>query len=77
MEKELATRDFLEMIRKSWTWARLTDQEKERFVDVVYDCDVKGSYKQRFHILHKLYHAFLMGMNYDPLNWREENDPLF
>ena len=73
--KENARRDYMEMIEKSWTWARLTSKERERFVGVVNTAEscgaIFGSYNQRWEILCALYHSFLEGCNYDLLHWRE------
>ena len=79
--KDNATKDFFEMIEKSWTWARLTDKAREFFIDRVTATNdptaktVKGSYKERFETLNALYFMFLAGTGYcvniDVNDWRE------
>lgn len=65
---------FQAVIKKSWTWAKLTEQEKQRFIDGN-DFDVIcGNDKQRVEWLNSMYHAFLMGCGYEPIGWRE-NEP--
>lgn len=69
--KELVKNDFLSMIYNSWTWQRLTDTERQRFLKVFEMSKPIGNYKARWEQLNILYHAFLMGTDYQPLNWRE------
>ena len=68
MDKEQAAADFLEMIRGSWTYERLTEDEAsqlERFLEELASPDgeraVRGSYKDRWRELNNVYHAFLLG----------------
>lgn len=83
MEKEKALNNFYENIKKSWTYKRLTKEERERlaitlFSPVVVN-NLKGTYGQRYRMLFAIYHSFLMALDYNPTNWREEKQerPLF
>lgn len=72
--KEKAFSDFMEMIRNSWTYDRMTDDEKRRLAKAfewVDCCGLVGTYKQRLAILHIAYNAFLQGIGYTDFNWRE------
>lgn len=71
--KENAKSDFLKMIFKSWTWARLTDQEKVKFVDLISNdnYNISGNYLQRYNAYNFGYFAFLQGLGYKPTGWRE------
>ena len=74
-DKELALDDFIDMIEQSWTYDRLTKEEKDRLKGIfnsarVDDCLI-GTYKQRWNTLHAVYYAFLMALDYNPLDWRE------
>ena len=73
--KENAQADWTSMIIKSWTWAKLTNEEKNRFGDEVNKeitrKVVVGSYRQRWEILNALYSMFLEGCGYNGMNWRE------
>ena len=74
--KENAQADWTSMIIKSWTWARLTNEEKNRFGDEVSKeinrkKVIVGSYRQRWEILNALYSMFLEGCGYNGMNWRE------
>ena len=73
--KELAYDDFINMLVNSWTYNRLTDDEKNRVRDSLRRaCDrgaVIGNYKQRFEILHAVYFSFLLALEYVPIGWRE------
>ena len=74
--KENVFKDYYEMIKNSWTYAKLTNEEKERLNLLVYDnCvrkSIKGTYAQRWETLNMLYRAFLLGVGYNNGNWREK-----
>lgn len=78
--KENATLDFIGMIKESWTWARLTENEKKSFEDsVIWSINqnvIIGTYEQRYKILNALYHTFLQGVGYTGWKWREEKNIL-
>lgn len=81
-EKEQAYFDFVEMIKRSWTYARLTESEKEACVSAlrfgVEQCLIIGKYEQRWGQLNVVYHAFLLALGYDHGKFREpehENVP--
>ena len=81
-DKEQARDNYFEMIKDSWTYGKLTKEERERFTELLYSIQVsnclKGNYKQRWEIVQAIYHSFLVGLNYNPINWREDEDiPLF
>lgn len=73
--KEQAKQDWLEMIKQSWTWARLTDDERKAFSGLLeHPCSsvvIRGNYDQRWEACEALYHTFLEGLGYKPLDWRE------
>ena len=77
--------DFCKMIEKSWTFERLTEDERGRCWDALHFPVklglLKGCYKVRWGILQSVYTAFLNGIGYNGFNWREpesvEPAPLF
>ena len=73
---EQAKQDYIEMIKQSWTWARLTQEERTKFLELLeHPCStavIKGTYKQRWDACEALYHTFLEGLGYKPLEWREQ-----
>lgn len=76
--KDNAVVDFMEMTRKSWTWARLTDEERSRFEKMIAGetgmanrC-IKGAFNHRWEILNALYESFLAALDYKAFGWREE-----
>lgn len=77
LNKEQALDNFVDMIEKSWTYNRLTKEEKERLRDVFYNIQtrecLKGTYIQRWEILQAIYHSYLMALDYKPIGWREED----
>ena len=66
--KESAYVEFYDMIIKSWTWAKLTEDEKaacnNAFHFVLSQGVLKGTYQQRYMILHSVYNAFLDGCGF-------------
>lgn len=62
---------FDEVISKSWTWERLTDDEKERFKNCIDFSRIKGTARQRVKMLNMVYAAFLKGVGYKFIGWRE------
>jgi hypothetical protein len=74
--KENAVNDFMQMTKESWTYARLTENERfawEESVSWAVDHKViSGKYSQRYEILNALYYTFLLGVGYTGWKWREE-----
>lgn len=67
-----AVEDYFEnVIKKSWTWERLTEEEKRRFVNMPVFDEIRGADKQRVEWLNTIYHAFLVGLGYKLIGWRE------
>ena len=73
--KENAQADWTDMIVKSWTWARLTREERNKFGDELNKETTKkiisGAYEQRWETLNTLYSMFLEGCGYNGGNWRD------
>lgn len=73
--KENAIPMFLEMIKESWTYARLTEEERQRFLDTVEwaygQGYIKGDFQTRYGIMQCIYDAFLAALDYKPTGWRE------
>ena len=80
MDKENAVYNYFNtVIVKSWTWERLTYDEKERFKTCIDFSRIKGNQRQRVEVLNMVYNAFLHGVGYTPTGWRETDPeaPLF
>ena len=73
--KELSYNDFINMIVKSWTFERLSYDEKNRAIDALrhaFDTGaITGNYKHRFEILHAVYYSYLLALDYKPVGWRD------
>lgn len=78
-DKEQAFSDWFSMIQNSWTWKRLTQGERDKFEQLLdYHLHLRGTYQQRRELLHDVYFAFLVGVGYSSVGWRETGDaPLF
>lgn len=73
--KENATGKFIEMIKKSWTYNRMTEKEKDLCI-LCFSCarGIRGTARQRWDSLHDIYSAFLAGLDYSPFGWRETDE---
>ena len=66
---------FQKTIKRSWTWDRLTEEERQRFIDMNVFDKIKGNDKQRIEWLNTIYKAYITALGYKPIGWREpEND---
>ena len=63
---------FMPTIKHSWTWERLAEEEKEKFINCVNFERIKGTKAQRFEIFIMIYSAFLNGLGYEAIGWREK-----
>jgi len=75
MNKEVAVNDYVNMVQASWTWHKLTKEERHRFMDLLIlaqeNKELKGTYEQRWSTLTLMYTAFLKGCGYTDGTWRE------
>ena len=71
--KDRACGDFKRMISDSWTWDKMTDEERTTFENNFdcWACSVGGSYDTRYGIFNLLYQAYLVGIGYNGHTWRE------
>lgn len=75
--KEQAQADYIAMIRNSWTFQRMTQEEQETAIQALLCSEMlKGSYKQRYSALNAVYRAFLLGIGYDGPQRREPENNL-
>lgn len=76
--KNYVKEDFIKMIENSWTYNKLTKKEKENIMDILYsgitEKALKGTYEQRWKILQLIYYSFLIALDYQAINWRENKD---
>lgn len=75
--KENVLNDYKQMIYKSWTYAKLTKNERQQleqtFESVTTRNALKGTYTQRWEILQAIYSSFLYALYYTP-DWREDKE---
>ena len=65
---------FQNVIKKSWTWDRLTEEERRRFIDMDVFDRIKGNNKTRVEWLNTIYDSFLSALGYKPIGWRETEE---
>ena len=75
-DKNKALDDYKEIICQSWTYRKLTIEEKERLEKTLNHTSIKeclkGDYYQRMNIMTAIYTAFLYGVGYSGFDWREK-----
>lgn len=78
---EVTNKYFQNVIKNSWTWQRLTEEEKQRFVNLDVFNKIKGNKDIREQWLFTVYAGFLAGCGYDDFRWREtekdKEEPFF
>lgn len=65
---------FQNVIKKSWTWNKLTAEEQKRFIDMNVFDKIKGNDKTRVEWLNTIYNSFLCALGYKPIGWRETEE---
>lgn len=65
---------FQNVIKKSWTWERLKEEEKQRFIDMNVFDRTKGNEKTRIEWLNTIYEAFISALGYKAIGWRETEE---
>lgn len=65
---------FQNIIKRSWTWERLTEEERQRFTDMDVFDKIKGNDKTRIEWLNTIYSAYLTALGYKPFGWRETEE---
>jgi hypothetical protein len=73
-DKDQARCDYIETIKNSWTFARLTAIEQKQITSVLEVVKIFGSYIQRCEILNSVYFSFLICLGYQPDGWRETKE---
>lgn len=71
---------FNNVIKKAWTWEKLTEEEKEKFCDMDVFKMIKGDDDTRTTWLSTIYSAYVYGLGFDGIAWRKEDReeiPLF
>ena len=72
MKNQNIVEDYIEnVLKKSWTWKRLTDEERQRFLNMNVFDKIKGNEKTRIEWLYTIYHSFLEALGYKAIGWRE------
>ena len=74
-DKENALAHFLAMTCRSWTFGRMTQEEKERcinaFLWAAEQGHIKGNFQARWDTMQAIYYAFLNALGcHDAFDWR-------
>lgn len=70
--KENAYNHMMSIFCLSWTWERMTHEEQEAFRLTSIKVTLRGTFEQRCEQMHDIYRAFLAGLGYNGINWREQ-----
>lgn len=82
-DKNLAVSEWIDFIKKSWSWDRLTETERRRVESELRQMEyagvIKGSFTDRYAMCRSLYGMFLAGTGFYDVenpycNWRRENN---
>lgn len=65
---------FQNVIKKSWTWEKLTEEERKRFINMNVFDRIKGNDKTRVEWLNTIYESFLSALGYKCIGWRETKE---
>ena len=65
---------FQDVIKKSWTWGKLTEEEQKRFIDMRVFDRIKGNDATRVEWFNTIYHSYLYALGYKAVGWREEEN---
>lgn len=75
MKYSIAVEDYFQnVIKKSWTWQKLTDEEQKRFINMNVFDRIKGNNQTRKEWLHTIYTSFLSALGYKSIGWRETEE---
>ena len=82
INKDEAFVDFCNMVKKSWTFCRMTVAEQAKCLEAfqwTHDQGMlRGNYNARWSIMQAIYNSFLLGLGYDGFTWRDDPDePLY
>ena len=81
MVKENAIEEFKKMTEKSWTYEKMTSEEKRNWQRVInssrLEKAVKGTFYHRWEILQAVYESYLYALGYEHGLWRENEETPF
>ncbi len=75
--KEQAKDHAQSIIFNSWTFQKLTDREKNNISTLLERAIVYGNFSQRLAQYNQIYRAYLVGLGYKPIGWREHSEIYF
>lgn len=64
---EATEKYFQTVTKKLWTWNRLTEEERQRFIDMNVFDRIKGTDKTRIEWLNTVYTSFISALGYQPI----------
>ena len=62
---------FHNVIEKSWTWKRLTEEERQKFINMDVFERIRGDEQTKIEWLFTIYESFIEALGYKPIGWRE------
>lgn len=75
MEKDNTLDLYIDMIKNSWTYDRMTNKEKSNIIDIFYSAQTLNTLKytknHKWEILQAIYNSYLIGIGYTDYKWRE------
>ena len=62
---------FHNVIKHSWTWKRLTEEERQRFINMDVFERIRGDEQTKIEWLCTIYASYIVALGYKPVGWRE------
>ena len=62
---------FQNVIKHSWTWKRLTEEERQRFINMDVFERIRGDEQTKIEWLCTIYASYIEALGYNPIGWRE------
>lgn len=74
-DRNNALQDYKKIFSDSWTYDRMTGNERGQLMEALNQADkmgaIKGTYHQRAAVLNALYYTFLTAIGYTGNGWRD------
>ena len=73
-ESNIVDKYINEVITKSWTWDKLTQKERQRFLNMDVFYRIEGNDNTKIEWLMTIYEVFLIALGYKIIGWRESEE---
>ena len=71
VQDNLIKKEYQDMTEQSWTYEKMTEEERKRWRKALEHAHLRGTRQQRWEIMNDCYFSFLEALEYEPFGWRE------